>query len=123
MQAKGRLFENRILRRIFGFKRNDSREWRTEELHSLYRSPNVVRVNKYRILRWAGHVAKIEKVGILSKFYFQEGLWIGGRPILEWISKKLISVTMNWADKFPNMDYWRFLVNAALNVRISIAME
>ena len=38
-------------------------EWRrlhNEEIHSLYRSPNIVRVFKYRILRWAGHVARIE---------------------------------------------------------------
>ena len=53
-------FDNRILRRIFGPKRDANEEWRSvdnEELHSLYRSPNVVWVIKYRRLRWAGHVA------------------------------------------------------------------
>ena len=54
-----RVFQNRILRRIFGSKRDENREWRrlhNEELHSLYCSPNIVRVIKSRRLRWAGHV-------------------------------------------------------------------
>ena len=53
-----RVFENKILRRIFGPKRDASMEWRrlhSEELHSLYSSPNIVRVIKARRLRWAGH--------------------------------------------------------------------
>ena len=59
-----RVFENRILRRIFGPNRDDNGEWRrihNEELHCLYRSPYVVRVIKSRRLRWAGHVARIEE--------------------------------------------------------------
>ena len=61
MQA--RVFENRILRRIFGPKRDENGEWRrlhNEEL-SLYRSHNIVRVIKYRRLRWAGHVARMKE--------------------------------------------------------------
>ena len=57
------VFENRILRRVFGPKRDDNREWRrfhNEELHSLYRSHDIVRVIKSRRLRWAGHVARME---------------------------------------------------------------
>ena len=49
-----RVFENRTLRRIFRPKRDADGEWRTvhnEELHSLYRSPNVVRMNNSRRLR------------------------------------------------------------------------
>ena len=69
MQAN--VFGNRILRRIFGPKRDENGEWRklhNEELHSLYRSLNIVRVIKSRKLRWAGHVARMEEVGVLSKF-------------------------------------------------------
>ena len=58
------LFDNRILRLIFGPKRDDNGEWRrfhNEELPSLYRSPNIVRVIKSRRLRWAGHVARMEE--------------------------------------------------------------
>ena len=52
-ESRLRVFENRILRRIFGPKRDENGEWRrlhNEELHSLYRSPNIVRVIKSRRL-------------------------------------------------------------------------
>jgi len=55
-----RVFENRVLRRLFGPKRDEvTREWRklhNEELIDLYCSPNIVWVIKSRIMRWAGHV-------------------------------------------------------------------
>ena len=58
-----RVFENRVLRRVFGPKRNEiTREWRTlhnEELSDLYSLPNIVRVVKSRRMRWAGHVASM----------------------------------------------------------------
>ena len=65
------IFENRILRRIFGPKSDKNGEWRrlhNEELHSLYCSPNIVRVIKCRRLGQAGHVARIEECRRLSKF-------------------------------------------------------
>jgi len=58
-----RVFENRMLRRIFGPKRDDvTREWRklhNEKLNDLYVSPNIVRVIKSRRMKWAGHVARM----------------------------------------------------------------
>jgi len=63
-KSRLRVFENRIRRQIFGPKRNENGEWRrlhNEKLHSLYRSPNIVRVIKFRKLRWAGHLAKMEE--------------------------------------------------------------
>jgi hypothetical protein len=57
------MFENRVLRRIFGPKRDEVMgEWRKlhyEELHNLYSSPDVIRMIKSRRVRWAGHVARI----------------------------------------------------------------
>jgi hypothetical protein len=57
------LFENRVLRRIFGPKRDEVTEgWRklhNEELHGLYSLPSIVRVIKARGMRWAGHVARM----------------------------------------------------------------
>jgi hypothetical protein len=56
-----RVFEARLLRRIFGPKRDEViREWRklhNEELNDLYASPHIFRVIKSKVMRWAGHVA------------------------------------------------------------------
>jgi hypothetical protein len=59
------VFENRVLRRIFGPKRDEVRKkWRklhNEELHDLYSSPSIGRVIKSRRIRWAGHVASMKE--------------------------------------------------------------
>jgi hypothetical protein len=58
-----RVFENNVLRRIFGLKRDDitgeMRRLHNEELNDLYSSPNIIRVIKSRRMRGAGHVAHI----------------------------------------------------------------
>jgi hypothetical protein len=55
------VFENRVLRRIFGLKRDEAvGEWKelhNEELHNLYSSPDIIRLSKSRRMRWAEHVA------------------------------------------------------------------
>ena len=69
-ECRLRIFEKRILRRIFGPKRDENGDWRrihNEELHSLYRSPNIVKVIMSRRLRWAGPVARMEEVRIVFK--------------------------------------------------------
>ena len=61
---------------------DENGEWRrlhNEELHSLYRSPNIVRVIKSRRLRWAGHVARMEGG---SAFRILTGKPIGKRPLV-----------------------------------------
>ena len=81
-ESRLRVFENRILRRIFGPRRDENGEWRrlhNEELHSLYLSPNIVRVIKSRRLRWAGHVARIEEDR--SAFKILTGKPTGKRPL------------------------------------------
>jgi hypothetical protein len=60
-----RVSENRVLRRIFGPKRDEiTREWRklhNGELHNFYSSPDIIRQIKSRIIRWAGHVAHMRE--------------------------------------------------------------
>jgi hypothetical protein len=67
-----RVFENRVLRRIFGPKRDKvTGEWRrlhNEELNDLYSSPNIIWVIKSRIMRWAGHVARMGKERCIQDF-------------------------------------------------------
>ena len=57
------MFENMVLRRIFGSRREEvTGDWRrlhNEEINVLYSSPNIVRVIKLRRMRWAGHVARM----------------------------------------------------------------
>jgi hypothetical protein len=60
-----RVFRNRELRRIFGLKRDEVlEEWRklhSDDLHNMYSSPCIIRMIKSRRIRWAGHVARMEK--------------------------------------------------------------
>jgi len=62
-ECRLRVFENRVLRRIFGPRRDEiAGEWKklhNEELNNLYSSPNIVRVMKSRRMRWAKHVARM----------------------------------------------------------------
>jgi hypothetical protein len=79
-----RVFEDRMLRKIFGPKRDEiTREWRrlhNEELHDLYSSPNIIRVIKSRRMRWAGHVARTgDRRGA---YRFLVGRPEGKRPLL-----------------------------------------
>jgi hypothetical protein len=67
------MFENRVLRRIFGLERDEvtgeCRKLLNEELHDLYPSPNIVRVIKSIRIRWARHVARMgEGRGVYSVF-------------------------------------------------------
>ena len=88
----------------------------------MYRLPNIVRVIQSRRLRWAGHVARMEE----GFFKILTGKPTGkrplGRPRRRWedyIRMDLEEIGINWVDSAQDRNYWRALVNVALNLRVS----
>jgi len=95
-----RVSENKVLRRIFGRRRDKvTGDWRrshNEELNDLYSSPNIVWVIKSRRMRWAGHVARmVRRGGRIGSWWGNRrerdqwgDLGVDGWIILEWISRR-----------------------------------
>jgi hypothetical protein len=90
-----RVFEIRVLRRIFGPKREEDGSWRklhNDELHSLFSSPNIVMMIKSRWVRWAGHVARMGEVRDIYRVLVgrPEAKRPLGRPRRRW------GITLSW---------------------------
>ena len=124
-----RVFENRVLRRIFGPRRDGvTGEWRKlyEELNDLYSSPNIVRMIKSRRMGWAGHVARMEKGRGVHKVLVgkPEGKRPLGRPRRRWEDNIKMDLQEmgrgcgDWMELAQDRDRWRALVSMVMNFRV-----
>jgi hypothetical protein len=123
-----RVSENRVLR-IFGPKREEDGSWRklhNDELHSLYSSPNIVRVIKSRRLRWVGHLARMgEGRGLYRVLVGRpEGKRPLGRPRRRWedniklVLREIGIDEANWIRLAQDSVQWRAFVNTVINLRV-----
>ena len=129
------MFENRVLRRVFGPKRDEvTGEWRklhNEKLCDLYSLPNIVRVVKSRRMRWAGHVARMGDGRGAHRVLIgkPEGKRPLGRPRRRWeytIKMDLQEVgggCGDWMALAQDRDRWRVLVNTVMNLRVPKMQE
>jgi hypothetical protein len=119
-----RIFENRVLRKIFGPKREEDGPWRklhNDELHSLYSSPNIV-----RRMRWAGDVARMgEGRGVYRVLVGRsEGKRPLERPRRMWednIKTNLREIGIdgaNWIRLAQDRVQWQSFVNTVMNLRV-----
>ena len=125
-----RVFENRVLRRIFGPKRDGvTGEWRklhNEELNDLYSSPSILRVIKSRRMRWAGHVARMGEGRGVHKVLVgkPEGKRPLGRPRRRWKDNIKIDLQEvgsgcgDWMEFAQNRDRWLALVSTVMNFQV-----
>jgi hypothetical protein len=125
-----KVFENRVLRRVFGTKREEvTGEWRklhNEELKDLYPLPNIVGVVKSRRMRWAAHVARMGEGRGMHRVLVgkPEGKRPLRRPRRRWednIKRDLQDVggdCGNWMERVQDRDRWRALVNTIMNIRV-----
>ena len=129
-ERKLKVFENMVLRRIFGPRRDEvTGEWRrlhNEELNDLNSSPNIVRVIKSRRMRWAGHVARMgeEREAYRILVGKPEGKRPLGRPRRRWVDNIRMDLQevgcgyMDWIGRAQDRDRWWMLVSAVMNLRV-----
>jgi hypothetical protein len=129
-EHKLRVFENRVLRRIFGPKRDGVtggwRKLQDEELHNLYSSPSIIIIIKSRRMRWAEHVARMgEKKNVYRLLVGKpEGKGLLGRPRRRWIGNikmDLLEIELNvvdWIGLAQDRYRWRALVSSVMNLRV-----
>ena len=124
------MFENRVMRRIFGLKRDEGTgqcsKLHNEGLNDLYTSPGIDRVIKSRRMRWAGQVARMgERRGVCRVLVGRsEGKRPLGRPRRRWEENIKLDLQelgyggMDWIELAQDRDGWRVLVNAVMNLRV-----
>jgi hypothetical protein len=124
------VFENRVLRKIFGPKRDEvTGEWRklhNEELHILYSSPNTIRQIKSRRIRFAGRVARMGEERKVYKVFVRkpERKRPLGRPRRRWEDgirmgpREIVWGSVEWIGLAQDRDRWRALVTTVMNLQV-----
>jgi hypothetical protein len=122
------VFENRVLRRIFGSERDKvTGEWRklhSGDLHNLYSSPDINRQIKSRRMRWVGHVARMGEGRNVYRFLVgkPEGKRQLERPRRrreDGIKMDLREIGLGgveWINLAQDTDRWRAVVNTVMNL-------
>jgi hypothetical protein len=124
-----KVFENRVLRRIFGPKMDEDGSWRkldNDELHSLYSLPNTVSVIKSRRMRWAGYMARMGEGRGVYRVLVERTNGKGplGRPRRRWkdnIKLNLREIGIdgaNWIQLAQDTVQWRAFVNTVMKLRV-----
>jgi len=128
-ERKLRVFENMVLRRIFGPRRDEvvgeRRRLHKEELNNLYSSPHIVRVIKSRRMRWAGHMARMGEERRVCRVLMgkPKGKRPLGRPRRKWVDNIRMEFQevgcgyMDWIGLALDRDRWRTIVSAVMNLR------
>jgi hypothetical protein len=124
------VFENRVLRKMFGPNRDEvtgeCRKLHNEELRDLYSSPSIIRIIKSRRMRWAGHVERMgEKRNVCRLLVGKpEGKRPLGRPRRKWVANIRMDLgevgwgDVDWTGLAKDRNRWRALVNSVLNLRV-----
>jgi hypothetical protein len=124
------VFENRVLRRIFGRKRDEmTGDWRklhNKEHCDLCSSPSLIRIIKSRRMRWAGHVARMGEKRNAYRLLVgnPEGKGPVGRPRRRWVDNIRMDLgevgwgDVDWIGLAKDWNRWRALVNSVLNLQV-----
>jgi hypothetical protein len=124
-----RIFENRVLRRIFGPKREEDELWRkfhNDELHNQFSSPNIIRVIKSKRMMRSRHVACLGEGRVICSVLVgrPEGKRPLGRPRRRWEDNIKLDLTeigidgANWIRLAPDRVQWRAFVNTVMKLRV-----
>jgi hypothetical protein len=129
-ERKLRVFEKKVLRRIFGPRRDEvTGDWRrlhNEEINVFYCSPNIMRVIKWKSMRLDGHIARMgEERGVYRMLVGKlEGKRPLGRPRRRWVNNIRMDLQevgcghVDWIGLAQDRDRWRKPVSAVMNLRV-----
>jgi hypothetical protein len=129
-ENKPRVFENIVMRRMFGTKRDEvTGDWRklhNDELHNLYSSSSIIRNIKSRRMRWAGYVTRMWEKRNAYRILVgdPEGKRPLGIPRRRWVDDIKMNFReigwdgMDWIELAQDRDQWKALVNVVMKLRV-----